>query len=61
MEVRIDRDACIACGLCSAIAPEIFGEDDEGLAIVLEQPQEMTPELEEAVDSCPTDAISVEE
>lgn len=61
MKVIIDRDLCIACGVCEAVAPDIFEGDDEGIATVIQQPTEMTAELEEARDSCATEAIIIEE
>ncbi|MDY0345438.1 MAG: ferredoxin, partial [Bacilli bacterium] len=27
-KVRIDRDACIGCGLCVSVMPEVFEFDD---------------------------------
>lgn len=60
MKVTIDRAACIGCGLCEAICPEVFAMDDTGIAIVTQQPEALTEALQEAVDSCPTDAIHIE-
>ena len=28
----VSKDECIACGACGAVAPDIFGYDDEGYA-----------------------------
>lgn len=66
---KIDKETCIACGSCSAEAPEIFGEDDAGIAFsMLDDNQGITPvdvELEEdlqyAQESCPTESVRVEE
>ena len=30
MEVKVNRDACIGCGACAAICPDVFEIDDEG-------------------------------
>ncbi len=60
MNVIVDRDLCIGCGLCASICPEVFEMDDEGKAIVSAQPAERTDTLKEAIDSCPTTAISIE-
>lgn len=54
----IVNDMCIGCGICAAIAPEIFKV--EGIpAIVIKQPE--TPQAkiayEDAKTSCPTLAI----
>ena len=31
MKVKVNRDACIGCGACAAICPDVFEIDDEGL------------------------------
>jgi len=58
-KVRIDRDACIGCGLCVSVMPEVFEFDDERKARVHTQPAEGV-EVEVAND-CPTGAIIVED
>ena len=35
MKVKVNRDACIGCGACAAICPDIFDIDDEGLSKVV--------------------------
>ena len=32
MKVKVNSDACIGCGACTAIAPEVFELNDEGLS-----------------------------
>ena len=32
MKAYVDKDACIGCGLCVDICPEVFSLDDDGLA-----------------------------
>lgn len=63
MKAFVDRDACIGCGLCTSISPEVFAMDDEDVAIVVADPIPADAEAsaQEAADSCPTDAISIEE
>ena len=63
MKAVVDREACISCGLCVTIAPEVFEFDDEDIAIVIADPvpAENEAEAQEAADSCPTDAISIED
>lgn len=61
MKVTVDRDACIGCGLCAGICPEVFEMDEENIAKVIAQPNEGTEaSAREAADSCPVSAISVE-
>ena len=32
MEVKVNKDACIGCGACQAVCPEVFELDDDGYA-----------------------------
>ncbi len=63
MIVKVDKDLCIACGDCINICPEVFDWDEEGLAEVQveEIPEGKEGLVNEAVESCPTDAILKEE
>lgn len=63
MKAVVDRDACISCGLCVTICPDVFEMDDEDIATVIADPvpAENEAEAQEAADSCPTDAISIED
>ena len=60
MELIIDPDKCIACQSCVELCPDIF-ECPEEVAVVRVNP--IPPPLEdcvrEAVDICPTEAISI--
>jgi len=63
MKVYVDADACMACGVCETIVPEVFALGYEGFAVALNNP---TPEqfrdlVQQAVDECPEEAISIEE
>ncbi len=63
MRVRIDEELCIACGLCSQICPEAFApreEDDIAEVIASEDELDELECVQEAVESCPTEAIVVE-
>ena len=63
MKAVVDRDACIACGLCSSICPEVFEPDEDDIAVVIADPipEDVEDEAKEAEESCPTDAITIEE
>ena len=58
MKAKVDRVLCIGCGLCVTISPDVFELDDEDIAVVISDTVDET--VEEARDSCPTDAISIE-
>ncbi len=58
MKAKVDRDLCIGCGLCVTISPDVFELDDEDIAVVISDTVDET--VEDARDSCPTDAISIE-
>lgn len=60
-KVVIDQSGCIGCGNCVAISPDVFQMNDEDLAEVYAQPNDINDEVLEAVDSCPTEVISIEE
>lgn len=59
MKVKVNQDACIGCGACPAIAPEVFDLNDEGLSFVKVEdvPGDNEEAAQDAIDSCPTGAI----
>ena len=59
MKVYVDQDLCIGCGACIDTAPELFDYNDEDLAqaIVDVVPEDQEDFAQEAIDSCPTEAI----
>lgn len=63
MKPKVDKDTCIACGLCPSICPECFDMQDDGKAgaIVEEVPDGAEDSAKEAEESCPVNAIEVEE
>jgi len=62
LTVEVDRDACIGCGGCTAVAPDTFGLDEEGKSVILATADSETAEtVLDSVNSCPVGAISAEE
>jgi ferredoxin len=61
MKAYVDKDACISCGLCPSICPEVFEMEDDGKAGVTtdEVPSNVEDAAMEAESSCPVNAISV--
>lgn len=63
MKAWIDRDGCIACGLCSDTCPEVFRMADDGFAEVYvdEVPEDAADTAKEAEEGCPVSVIHVED
>jgi ferredoxin len=66
MKVRVDEDLCIGDETCVEICPEIFEMNEEGLAVTKIGDDEAVPEsleaaCREAAESCPAEAIIIEE
>lgn len=63
MRIVVDYNKCTGLGMCEAEAPDLFEVQDDGSLTVLdENPGEDQREaLEAAVESCPTEALSIEE
>ena len=62
MKLRLDLEACTGHGRCYELAPELFGEDERGRAVL--KCEEAPPASEEraraAEANCPERAISLE-
>ena len=61
MRVRVNRDLCAGLGNCVALAPTVFELDEENKAVVLDPASVDDGTLLEAAESCPYDAIIVED
>jgi ferredoxin len=56
--VYIDKDECIACGLCQDICPEVFRLNDEDMVAEVIKPEGGPEDLiQDAIDSCPVTCI----
>jgi ferredoxin len=62
MKAHVDKDACIGCGLCPSVCPEVFEMQDDGKAGEIKEsvPESAADTAKEAEDSCPVNAIEVE-
>lgn len=56
-EVNVDQQACIGCGLCVSIIPEVFRLNDAGVSEVHNQLGSTEAKIQEAIDSCPVNCI----
>ncbi|MCS7132942.1 MAG: ferredoxin [Nitrososphaeria archaeon] len=73
VRVRVDRDACIGCGACWALAPNFFEQNENdgkcqivkqyragGDIAVGEAPAELVDDVKSAAEGCPVSAIKIE-
>ena len=64
MRVRVDEASCQGQQMCSIAAPEVFGSDELGHAVVLiagEIPEALHAKVRRAQANCPEDAIIIED
>ena len=61
MKVKVARDLCIGVNNCVAIAPTVFRLDKENKAVVLDPSSVSDDTLLEAAESCPENAIIIED
>lgn len=62
MKVRVDENLCTGCGLCADICPEVFEMGDEVSIVKVDNiPSELEEKVREAAESCPVEAIIIEE
>jgi ferredoxin len=61
MKVKVDRELCIGVSNCVVIAPTVFKLDDQNKVVVLNPGSVDDQTLLEAAESCPQNAIIVED
>lgn len=61
MEVDIDRDGCIGCGVCAEICPDVFRIAEDGLSEIISKPDGSEEAVKAAEKSCPVEVIHTEE
>ncbi|KAF0219855.1 MAG: hypothetical protein FD174_1579 [Geobacteraceae bacterium] len=54
--VYVDREACISCGLCVSLAPEVF-RFEEGRSTAYNPSGAPEKNIQECIDGCPVNAI----
>lgn len=59
MNLKVDKDKCISCGMCVSICDSVFTFDDDDQAKVMESPvkEDSLECATEAMENCPTGAI----
>ncbi len=61
MRITIDRDRCMGSGSCGFYAPATFDLDDALKAVVVDPAGDPVERIRMAAESCPTNAITIEE
>lgn len=56
----VDQQECIGCGLCEEICPEVFHLVDEKSTVIGPDKCDSC-DIEEAVASCPSEAITMKD
>lgn len=61
MKVRVDASVCAGFGVCVGLCPQVFELHEDGYAIVRvsEVPKEFENVVRQAVNQCPSQAISL--
>jgi ferredoxin len=59
--VEIDPDRCQGHGKCMIECPEVFGEDEQGYAVLMmtDVPDDYRPAVERCVLDCPEAALRI--
>lgn len=62
MKAKVDLDLCTGCGLCPDICPQVFELDGDGARVIVDPvPSDAEDACREAAESCPVEAIAIEE
>lgn len=62
MKVQVDEEACVGDGTRTEVCPEVFEmQGDVAVAKTVEVPEELEGSCKEAAESCPVEAILIEE
>ena len=63
MKVRVDLARCVGHGRCYVLAPDVFGEDERGHCVLLQETvsADLADQARLGQENCPEQAISVDE
>jgi ferredoxin len=59
-KIILDENSCIGCGACISLDAEHFDFSDDGLSTIISNNNLESEELKNAIESCPTNAITLE-
>ena len=60
-KIIVDDEKCIGCGACVAIDSEHFDFNEDGLSETISQENLESENLQNAISSCPVNAIKITE
>jgi ferredoxin len=62
LKARVDSELCVGHGRCYELAPEVFGDDERGHCVLLQDavPPEQQDAARRAEANCPEGAITLE-
>lgn len=62
MKAVVDAETCVGCGLCADTCPAVFEMDDDVAKVIADPvPTDAAADAREAAESCPVDAITIED
>ena len=63
MKIKVDFDVCQSSTACMQACPQVFEVRDDGFLYILDEApgEALRAKVEEAMQACPTGAITVEE
>ena len=60
-KLKVDKDKCIGCGTCVALASKSFKMTDDNKSVAINPPGDDEATIKNAAESCPVDAIKLGE
>ena len=60
-KVYVDQEECIGCGACVDSCPDVFRLTEDNVAEAYNPEAASEEEIQEAIDSCPTECIHWED
>jgi ferredoxin len=61
MKIKINQELCVGCGACQSLCPKVFKIKKDGEAYVINSEGCKECNCPAVVDSCPAQAITLEE